>query len=124
VLRATRTVLAWHRVIVTALTVPGMSTAWKSHKTRPRLTKTNKAWFITRKLVQKISWLGEKRGAALKKIVIVSSKPEPDESLLELVKTLFPDCEICVVFGMAETLAQCQADSFSGLVTTDTIGRA
>jgi hypothetical protein len=60
----------------------------------------------------------------LKKIVIVSSEPEPDECLLELVTTLFPDCEICVVSGMPGTLAQCQADSFSGLVTTDTIGRA
>lgn len=60
----------------------------------------------------------------MKKIVIVSSESEPDECLLELVKTLFPDCEICVVSGMAETLARCQPDSFSGLVTTDTIGRA
>jgi hypothetical protein len=66
----------------------------------------------------------EKRGAALKKIVIVSSESERDECLLELVKTLFPDCEICVVSGMGETLAQCWADSFSGLVTTNTIGRA
>ncbi len=65
-----------------------------------------------------------KRGAALKKIVIVSSELEADKCLLELVKTLFPDCEICVVSGIAETLAQCLADSFSGLVTTDTIGRA
>jgi len=50
------------------------------------------------------SYRGEKKGGpALKKIVIVSSEPEPDECLLELVKTLFPDCEICVVSGMAET---------------------
>lgn len=60
----------------------------------------------------------------MKKIVIVSSEPEPDGCLLELVKTLFPDCEICVMFGMGEALAWCPADSFSGLVTTDTIGRA
>lgn len=60
----------------------------------------------------------------MKKIVIVSSESERDECLLELVKTLFPDCEICVVSGMGETLAQCWADSFSGLVTTNTIGRA
>ncbi len=124
-LRATRTVLAGHRVIVTALTVPGVSTAWKSHRTRPRLRKANKTWSTTTKLVQKISYRGEKKGGpALKKIVIVSSKPERDECLLELVKTLFPDCEICVVSTMGETLAQCRADSFSGLVTTDTIGRA
>ncbi len=60
----------------------------------------------------------------MKNIVIVSSKPEPDECLWELLKTLFPDCEICVVSGMGEMLAQCQADSFSGLGTTDTLGRA
>jgi hypothetical protein len=60
----------------------------------------------------------------MKKVVIVSCEPEPDECLLEWVKMLFPDCEICFVFGMAKTLAQCQADSFSGLATADTIGRA
>ena len=60
----------------------------------------------------------------MKKIVIVSSKPEPDGCLWDLVKTLFPDCKVCVVSGMGKMLAQCQADSFSGLETTDTIGRA
>jgi 3-methyladenine DNA glycosylase AlkD len=56
--------------------------------------------------------------------VVVSCEPEPDEYMLELVKTLFGDCEICVVSGMGEMLAQCQADSFSGLGTTEPIGRA
>jgi len=60
----------------------------------------------------------------MKKIVILSAKPEPDEFLLEMVKTLFADCEICVVSKMGEMLAQCQTDSFSGLETTDTMGRA
>jgi hypothetical protein len=60
----------------------------------------------------------------MKKVVIVSCEPEPDEYLLELVKTLFPDCEICVAPGMGKMLAQCQADSFSGLEATETIGRA
>jgi len=60
----------------------------------------------------------------MKKIVIVSSKPEPDEYLLELVKMLFPDSKVCVVSGMGKMLAQCQVDSFSGLEKTDTIGRA
>ncbi len=60
----------------------------------------------------------------MKKIVILSSKPKPDEYLLALVKTLFADSEVCVVSGMGEMLAQCQADSFSGLQKTDTIGRA
>ena len=60
----------------------------------------------------------------MKKIVILSSKPKPDECLWKLVKTLFGDCEICVVSGIGEMLAQCQVDSFSGLVTADPIGRA
>jgi hypothetical protein len=60
----------------------------------------------------------------MKKIVIVSSKPRPDACLLALVKTLFPDCKICVVSGMGAMLAQCQADSPSGLGATETIGRA
>lgn len=60
----------------------------------------------------------------MKKIVIVSSKPEPDACLWELVKMLFPDSKVCVVSGMGKMLAQCQADSFSGLEKTDTIGRA
>lgn len=64
------------------------------------------------------------KGGSHEKIVILSSKPKPDEYLLKLVKTLFPDCEICVVSGMGEMLAQCQADSFSGLEATETIGRA
>lgn len=57
----------------------------------------------------------------MKRIVILSSKPKPDEYLLELVQTLFPDCEICFVSGMGAMLAQCQAHSFLGLEMTDTI---
>jgi len=60
----------------------------------------------------------------MKKIVILSSKPKPDEYLLALVKTLFADCEICVVSNMGAMLAQCQTDSFSGLGATEPIGRA
>ena len=60
----------------------------------------------------------------MQKIVILSSKPESDEYLLELVQTLFPDCEICIASGMGEMLAHCQADSFLGVDTTDTSGRA
>jgi hypothetical protein len=60
----------------------------------------------------------------MKKIVIVSSKPEPDGYLLDFVKTLFPDCQVCIVFDMAETLARCRADSFSGLGTMQPVGRA
>jgi len=32
------------------------------------------------------------------KIVIMSSRPEPDSRLLELVNTLFPDCDIQIMF--------------------------
>jgi hypothetical protein len=60
----------------------------------------------------------------MKKIVIVSSKPEPDACLWELVNTLFPDCKVCVVSNMGAMLAQCQTDSFSGLGATEPIGRA
>jgi hypothetical protein len=59
----------------------------------------------------------------MQKIVILSSKPKSDEYLLELVQTLFPDCEICVASGTSETLAHCQADSFLGMETTHTMGR-
>ena len=60
----------------------------------------------------------------MKNIVMLSSKPKPDKSLLELVKMLFPDCEVCVVSGMVKMLAQCQNDAFSGLEKIDAIGRA
>ena len=32
------------------------------------------------------------------KIVIATNRPEPDSSLLTYLKTLFPDCEIQIVF--------------------------
>ena len=39
-----------------------------------------------------------KGGQAVKKIVIKTSRPEPDFSLIALLKALFPDCEIHIVF--------------------------
>jgi hypothetical protein len=60
----------------------------------------------------------------MKKIVIVSSQQEPDYSLLALINMFFPDCEIQIVLSEVEAFEQCQADSSSGLFTTDTIGRA
>jgi hypothetical protein len=76
------------------------------------------------KLMQKTTYSGEKRGTAMKKIVILSSKPKPDAYFLELVKMLFPESEVCVVSGMGKMLAQCQSDSFSGLGAMEPIGRA
>lgn len=32
------------------------------------------------------------------KIVIMTSRPEPDPLLLELVNTLFPDCDIHIMY--------------------------
>ena len=49
----------------------------------------------------------------MKKIVIVSSRPEPDHSLLASLNTLFPDCEIHIVFKKNETVAQYPASCFS-----------
>lgn len=41
----------------------------------------------------------------MKKIVIVTSKPAPDHGLLASLNTLFPECEIQVVFKKNETVA-------------------
>lgn len=38
------------------------------------------------------------------KIVIVTSQPEPDYGLIELLNTVFPDCEVRVVFSATEAL--------------------
>ena len=44
----------------------------------------------------------------MKKIVIKTSRPEPDFSLIALLKALFPDCEIHIVFKEVETFEKCQ----------------
>jgi len=66
----------------------------------------------------------QKKEEALEKIVIVTSQPKPNVGLLASLNTLFPDCEIQIVFREVETSEQCQADSFSGPFTTDTTRRA
>ena len=60
----------------------------------------------------------------MEKIVIVTSQPEPDYGLLALLNALFPECEVQIVFKRVETSDQYQADSFSGPVITETMGRA
>lgn len=44
----------------------------------------------------------------MKKIVIKTSQPDPDYSLIALLKALFPDCEIQIVFKEVETFEKCQ----------------
>lgn len=40
------------------------------------------------------------------KIVIVTNRPEPDRGLLASLNTLFPECEIQIVFKKSETVAR------------------
>ena len=49
----------------------------------------------------------------MKKIVIVTSRPEPDHGLLASLNTLFPECEVQVVFKKRETVAQYPASCSS-----------
>lgn len=57
----------------------------------------------------------------MKKIVIITNKPEPDYGLFGLLNTLFPECEIHVVPRRVETfsegLAGCCLDPFKGHTT-------
>ena len=86
--------------------------------------KMNRPWFMVTIMVIEISSRNKKRGSALKNIVIVNSKPGPDEYLLALAYMLFRDCEIHVVYNMYEVLEQCRDDSYSDLFTADMTGRA
>lgn len=109
---------------MTALNVPGVSTARKSHRNDHGLqTPINRPPRPGIRCKKSATELRTEE-TALKKIVIVSSDSERDACFLELVKTLFPDCEICVVPTRGETLAHCGADSFPGVVPTNAIGRA
>ena len=53
----------------------------------------------------------------MKKIVIVTSRPEPDRNLLASLNTLFPECEVQVVFKKSETVAQYPAAGSSDRLT-------
>ena len=50
----------------------------------------------------------------MKKIVIVTKRPEPDHGLLASLNTLFPECEVQIVFKNNETLAEYPAGCSSG----------
>ena len=49
----------------------------------------------------------------MKKIVIVTNRPEPDHGLLALLNTLFPECKIHIVFKKSEAVAQYPANCTS-----------
>ncbi len=48
----------------------------------------------------------------MKKIVIVTSKPEPDYGLLHLLNVLFPNCGVSIVPRRGETFKDYMAGSF------------
>ena len=60
----------------------------------------------------------------MKKIVIISNKPEPDYGLPGLLNTLFPECEIHVAPKRVETFKDCMAGCFSDPFKGHTIGEA
>jgi len=47
------------------------------------------------------------------KIVIVTNWPAPDHGLLASLNTLFPECEVHIVFKKGETVAQYPASCTS-----------
>ena len=47
------------------------------------------------------------------KIVIVTNRPEPDRGLLASLNTLFPECEVQIVFKKSKTVAQYPASCSS-----------
>lgn len=57
------------------------------------------------------------------KIVIVTSRQKPNDGLLEWLNTLFPDCEIQIVFEGGDTFDECQADPPSGAFRMERTGR-
>jgi hypothetical protein len=60
----------------------------------------------------------------MEKIMIVTSQLKSEDGLLALVKELFPECEIQIVFKRADTSEQFQVTSFSGPVINKIMGRA
>ena len=49
------------------------------------------------------------------KIVIVTNRPEPDRGLLASLNTLFPECEVQIVFKEVGTFDKRQADRPPGI---------
>ncbi|MCK4728842.1 MAG: hypothetical protein KAT27_07965 [Desulfobacterales bacterium] len=57
------------------------------------------------------------------RIMIVTSRPKPDVGLLEWLNTLFPDCEIQIVFSAGDAFDVCQADPPSEPFRMERTGR-
>jgi len=60
----------------------------------------------------------------VKTIIVLPGTSPPESCFPEVVRTLFPECEVVVVLDMAEALARLQPDSFSGLADMEPVGRA
>jgi len=58
----------------------------------------------------------------VEKIVVVTKGTNKDRGLIELLKALFPECEIRTVSLNSEGLETCPNDSLSGHTKTDTKG--
>ncbi len=58
----------------------------------------------------------------MEKIVVVTKGKENDHTLIELLKALFPECEIRTVSLNSEGLETCPNDSSSGHSKTDERG--
>lgn len=56
-------------------------------------------------------------------MVILTSQPVPGRIILALVSAAFSECEIHIDFKAAQTYEQSLAESSSGPLTTDKIGR-
>jgi len=50
----------------------------------------------------------------VKKIVIVTNRPEPDRALLASLNRVFPECEVQIVFKKSKTVAEYPASCSSG----------
>lgn len=55
----------------------------------------------------------------MEKIVIVSDQLDRDSGSIQLLKALFPECEICIIPSNIENLEAYLDDSSSGLHTKD-----
>lgn len=58
----------------------------------------------------------------MEKIVVVTKGKENDHTLIELLKALFPECEIRTVSLNSEGIETCPDDSLSGQSKTDAKG--
>ena len=55
----------------------------------------------------------------MEKIMVVTKETDNDHTLIELLKALFPECEICTASLNSEGLETCPNDSLSRRSRTD-----